>query len=418
MFAKIIKKVLIGAFILTVAYVGIKAIKKVFSRKSARAEASDVGAETVSEDAVEVKKASNGDYMKPRSEASAARYKHDYLQKNGPLLHEQGDPPASFGTDLASAYADIVEMKMSQRKKAAEGAVVEAEVIHENTKWVVPKPAEHIEVVNGIPQNEPSHLKKTTPGFFEILTKNEDKDEVSEAILRMMAERIFSQLDGFTMYPKQIQELVMKTARGFVPGTEEFRNAFGDELKGIMPRGVLVPKRKPLMLPAQEEAEIRRFGWHKERPFEAYHFEGWREYHAATRLLYKTEIAVLPEMPVQLPRGWEERVRRLVQILSDHIEGFMTDEINDEATTLLTVIIAMRNEAWGLGGEIPYPRVMALFKYAVFCFRKILYTTYCQDGDYEEAADAFEELLELITIRNPWVKTDYLMHTPMIRIEN
>ena len=416
MFAKIIKKVLIGAVILAVAFVSVKVIKKVFSRKSARSESFDEGS-------IEVRQAANGDYIKPRHQASVTRYKNEYLNEQGRFFHEQSEPDAVYGTDIRNAYDGLVEGKLQKQRRAAEGArlvTIEAEVVRENVSWAISHPAAKIKVVNGIPQNEPVHLKKTSPGFFEDRTGDPERDEVSDAVIRLMQERIFHQA-GPMINQRLVHDLVQKAVRGFVPGTDEFQNAFGDQLEGVLPRGVLVPKFKPLMLPAQEEAEIRRWGWHKERPFEIYHFEGWREYHEATRTLYACgdlveEMRV--DFPRHFPRDWMEKVTDLMRILSEHVEGYEDDAVNDEAITLLTTIYGVRNAAWGLGGIVPLEKLTGLYKYAIYCFRKMLYTTPSLCEEYEETADAFEELLTLLSIPNPDMKRDYLLHTPMVRTEN
>lgn len=394
MFGRMVTKFLVGGVAAVCGiYLAIASVNRIFARKKVKTEAR---AEAKEEAREEMKATGTDGAPAPKPQPKPA--KKDYVE---PRTKRHMREVASMGEGLKVVTTDV-------------------EIIDGGVSWRVPNAARVVEVENGIPKNDRKDMPKYSPDVFRITdpTVPQDDDPIGEAVLRFLTERILSQFDGFTIYPGEVMKLVQNTARGFVPGTEEFYNAFGEELTGIIPQGVLVPKCEPLMLPAQEGALVRKYGWHQNEPLELVFYMGWGPYREQIERVKASDLMVYPSRPIELPANWEYRIEKLLNKISQHADGYLIDADNDDTFTLLTTIMATRNHAWGYGGMVGEEKSMALFKYAVYRLRKILYTTFsdqAEQGEIEDAANALEEFLNLITVPNPSHK-DWMVHTPMRRI--
>lgn len=254
------------------------------------------------------------------------------------------------------------------------------------------------------------------PEEIEKMREELVRQQRRQQVLLFTAGRVFARMAGELIYTEAVQDLIVKTASGYVPGSQEFYRAFRMDRPrhpdGDIPRGFVVPMRPVLMSQQEERALYRKYLFDKYEPLDLYKFVGINEYYRHRADLAVSERYIDLGFPTKLPPGWEERIKWLLSVLWEHTMGYKNDVDDNDSLTYLTAIIAHRNASWGIHNGTGKEPGMALFKYAIFMYRKILYTTPAEDSDADAAAEAFEELLNLITIPNKRMAVDHMRHVP------
>jgi hypothetical protein len=326
----------------------------------------------------------------------------------------EGSVPEAASFAVVPFQGEMVEPRALPPRRempANRPSVIDVEYTDHKVDWRKPRP-ETIEMVNGIPVIPKSTWAKLIPSFLQVREDTTD-DPTKAAIKKWWMDRVVCQLRG-PMYPEHIEDLVMKSVRDHTPGTEEFYATHEPHLRGVIPQGVLVPKIKPLMLPAHEEALITRYGWHRECEYLDYYS---LEYDEQVDAIMESEQNLFPYRNSPLPDDWEDQIEWHLCAIEQHIGGYAEAD-RKRAFEYLTLIFAIRNNNWGMRRTTNGEMTMSLFKFGVFRFREMLYKTPSLDADQaqiEHVADSFEELLNLITIPNK-PRKDWLLHTPMIRV--